>query len=280
MSSAYVLDETAQARRELRASQLGGQHMNAEDLIRSHFASVSPEVRSGIRLGENPDALAAAKDADASKQIKVPEGGHLVDWTVRGTDPRRMVLSYVWEDEEGRWYHGVQGYNDDYQGPVENDADRATREVAMADHAVRVAGVEGNLDLAEKLEQFRREQEARIGEQFAALKGDLIDSIQSLVADRQEAKAAKSGKGESVPSSTRTDSSGQSGKGDPSAAPAPGGASTSTSGEGEYPKQHAGLNDLLDSSGGEKPDGWDDMKVDDKIAYLKSHGVEPEAAGE
>lgn len=275
MSSAYVLDETAQARRELRASQLSGQHLNAEDLIRSHFASVSPEVRSGIRLNENADALAAARDAEADKQIQPPDGGTVISWTVRGTDQRRMVLSYVWEDEEGRWHHGVQGYNDNYQGPVESDADRATREVAMADHAVRLAGVEGNLNLAEKMEEFRREQEVKIGEAFAALKDDLVSTIGQLVADRQEKKAATAeaeGEGEPFPTTTQA-----SGHGDPSLAPPPGGDEGGNGGS-EYPKQHAPLDALLEQSGQEKPDGWDDMKVDDKVAYLKGHNVEPEAA--
>lgn len=269
-TSDYVLDETPQARRELAASQFAG-HANAEDLIRSHFASIPPEVRSGLRLAENPEARKAAIDEDAHKDITVPEGGRLIDWTVRGTDPRRQVLSYVWEDGNGKWHHGVQGYGGEYQAPDESPADRAMREVAMADHKERTAGAQFNADLEEKLAEYRRELEAKLSEDFAALKDDLVSAVKKIASGGSDDAAAAATEKAVTPGGSRHNESG-----DP-----PPGANTESGGGGEvkWPRTHDDLDTLAKNAKVELPDDWDELKVDPKIEYLESKGVTPEAQG-
>jgi hypothetical protein len=299
MTSAYVLDETPQSRRELRAGQYGG-YDHAEDLIRAHFASIPLEVRTGIRLTENPDALAAASEGDAGSVIAVPDGCSVVDWTVRGSDPRHMVLSYIYETPDGRWLHGVQAYDEDtYQSPEETPAQKATRAVAMADHAVKQEAAVARAELDERLEQHRVELEQSLADRFGAFKDDLVSAVQEIVKSAQEddgdtvgqrGGTAGANRGGSAGTTKKATSAGESGAGDPDSAPEPNagsGGSDAGSGSGSgsdeetaFPKQHAPLNDLLKQSGADTPEGWDDMKVDDKIAYLESRGVKPEASGE
>lgn len=284
MANAHVIDETPQARRELATGQYGD-HPHAEALIRSHFASIPPEVRSAMRLGDNPDALAKAKEADAGADINVPEGCTLIGWTVRGTDPRRMVLSYVYEDASGRWFHGVQGYSDSYEAPAENPNDRTVREVALHDARVQREAGASNAEIEAKLAEFRKELQAQQVEHFKALQDTLVANLKEI-AGKDESGESETPSAGSTQSSTRTDSSGQSGKGDPQGQPELSGETVEDDdeegndedGDVTYPRQHAALDDMLTESGKTKPEDWDDWKVDPKIAYLRD-GTIPEDEG-
>lgn len=290
-SSAYVLDETPAARRELAVSEYGA-HQNAEDLIRTHFASIPPEVRSGLRLGENADALARAKEYDVQDDIEVPEGCRLIDWTVRGQDPRRMVVSYVYEDERGTWHHGVQGYGNEYQTPDLSPADQALREVAMAEHRTRRAGAELHADQAEAMEAFRKEQEEKFAEKFASLKEELVATIQQIAGVSPEKKSTSTQT--EKPKGKSASSTGESGKGDASEAPEPktgdaddqGKAEGEVNGEAEpqvevkWPHVHDDMDALAKSAGLKKADlpaDWGDLNLADKQAFLESKNVQPEA---
>ena len=43
-----------------------------------------------------------------------------------------------------------------------------------------------------------------------------------------------------------------------------------------FPRSHADLDSMLDDYDVEEPEDWGDLKVDEKIAYLKAQGVEPD----
>jgi hypothetical protein len=280
MSSAYVIDETPIARQELASGQYGG-HPNAEALIRAHFASISPEVRAGIRLPENADALAAAKEKDAGSQIEVPEGGSLVDWSVRGSDPRHMVLSYVWEDAHGRWHHGVQGYSDDYQGPHETAADKTVRETMEYDARAQAKAAETNVQIEEKLAEIRKELAEQQADTLAQMRDEFADSIKQIVADAKKegdsGTSSKANRGGSKGTTKKATTAGESGAGDASAAPAPGGSGgSSDDGEAKYPRSHSELDSLANGSGADLPEDWDDYKTDQKVEWLEKKGVKPE----
>lgn len=283
----YFLDETPQARAELRAGQYAG-HANAEDLIRSHFASIPPEVRSGLRKAENVALLAQAKDDDAGAEIEVPDGCELIDWTIRGDDPRHTVISYVYETPDGRWLHGVQGYGDRYTDPAESPADKALREVAMHDAKVREVGIATNAEIEKRLAEHRDELNVQFGERFDALKSDLTDALEGLLARQNDAeKADRSTSGGNTQSSKRTDDSGESGAasgtkgtGDPDGTTSGGDDDAS---EVKWPHNHD-LMDALAKKGGltkksDLPGDWDDLNLQDKQAFLESKGVKPEAQG-
>lgn len=268
--SELMIDETPAIRAEAKATGQYGGHQNAEDLIRAHFASLSPELRSGLRLRENPNALAAAKDADAGDEIEVPDGGRLIDWTVRGSDPRRMVLSYVYEAADGSWHHGVQPYNtDEYEAPAESAGDRAMRETALHDARVKTTAADLQADLDARLEKFKAEQQEEIAERFKELTTALTEHL-SAISAKDEVKGDEPES--EVNPSTRTDDSGQSGAGDAEDAPEPGG----DDGDVKYPRTHDGLNELAKQSKKKLPDDWDDSTTADKVEWLRENGVKPE----
>jgi hypothetical protein len=190
MTDALVLDDTAAARQELAASQYGA-YPNAEELIRGQFAATSPELRTANRLPENLEERAALKE-EGGPDIDVPEGGRLLNWTVRGLDPSRTVIVYVWADEAGNVQRGMQGHGD-YKAPPESAQDKAVREIAMHDAHARDEAIKANLEIDQKVAEMKAELSEEMAERFAALGEELTSTLEGLQkdAEKEEKAAAK-----------------------------------------------------------------------------------------
>lgn len=103
MTHAIIQNDMAAARAELRQGQYG-QFQNAEELIRAHYESIPPEVRSAMRKSVNEQATATLDPST----IQVPEGGKLLAAVVRGE-----YVSFVWENADGQMLHGAVEYDPD-----------------------------------------------------------------------------------------------------------------------------------------------------------------------
>jgi hypothetical protein len=190
MTDALVLDDTAAARQELAASQYGA-YPNAEELIRGQFAATSPELRTANRLPENLEERNRLKE-EGGPDIDVPEGGRLMNWTVRGTDPTRQVIVFVWADEQGNFQRGMQGHGD-YQAPPESPQDKAFREIALHDAKVKQEAIAANVEIDQKVAELKAELSEEISEKFSALTDELTSTLEGLgkEAEKEEKAAAK-----------------------------------------------------------------------------------------
>jgi hypothetical protein len=133
-SSAILVSDLDAARAELRGGQYGA-FANAEELIRSHSAATSPEVRAASMKRLNEDATLSL---DKSK-IEVPAGGKLVDAVVRANQ-----ISFVWEAPDGRWYKGAVAYDKSYEGEPRTPEEKSLDASLANDLAVRDASLEAN----------------------------------------------------------------------------------------------------------------------------------------
>jgi hypothetical protein len=269
---AQVLDDTPAARQELAMSQYGG-YMNAEELIRGQWASMSPELRAAVRKPENEEATAELSERGGkSLGIDVPEGGKLRAYKVRGSDPTNLVIVYVWEDKGGSLHRGAQGYSDDYEAPEESPGDRAAREIAMHDARMTAEAAVSRDEVAKMLAEHQRELEARQAEHFASLKDELVATLKGLGGEGEAVKGTEAGGGEREVVDEGSGGEEGSGGGEGSS-----GSGTSDDDEPKYPRTHADLDALAE--GEDVPEGWDDMKVDEKIDYLQSQGIRPQDEG-
>lgn len=254
-SNAVVIDETAVSRGELSNSQYGTAR-NAEELIRGHLASISPEVRRAMRLPENEAAKAkAATSADFLDSINLPDGGELIDWTIRGDLPRNQVVSYVYEAPDGRWYRGVQAFDASaYKAPDVPEAEQQVAAIAQHDLTVAQAAAKLAQEHDQKVADFRAEITQEFGQKFEDLKEALLQGL----ADVQEEQAAK-------------------------AAAAASSGSGSGNG-GSWPRSHDEIDTIAREADVTLPDDWgakgsETEKTDQKIAWLKGQGVSPPGDG-
>jgi hypothetical protein len=162
------------ARREARGQY--GAHANAEELIRAHAATVSPEVRAASMKPVNEDAT---KELDRS-QIEVPNGGKVVDAVVRGN-----TISFVWEDESGLWHKGATGYDDSYEAPADSLADQVANEQAKQSVVEREQSIEWQAETAAKIAEVRAELEAEHAQKLADLRQEHESEIEALIAEQQ-----------------------------------------------------------------------------------------------
>lgn len=268
--NAVIENDSVAARRELRADGQYGGYANAEELIRGHYASVSPEVRAALRKKVNEEATKEARLDNVGDDIEVPKGGTLVDWAIRGDREENQVISFVWEDEIGVWHRGVQGLTDKYRPPVETDADRAVRENALGDRQVREAAVAGQADIETRVAQVRAELAAEHEKNLADLRQEMNDRIAALSKDKETADDTTSESGAEHQPDSNED-------GEPDSTETPAG-----DGELKWPREHAKLDKLAKDAGLKKadlPSDWDDLNGAEKVTFLQSKGVKPEAEG-
>lgn len=169
MSNAIIENDMAAARTEARGQY--GSHANAEELIRAHAASISPEVRSASRKPLNEEAT---KSLDRGS-IEVPEGGKLVDAVVRGN-----TISYVWEDANGGWHKGATGYDDSYEAAADDPATQIVHEQTKQQVAERDASIDWRAEMDEKLGEMRSELEAEHAQKLADLREEHASEIEKL----------------------------------------------------------------------------------------------------
>lgn len=175
---AILQDDTKAAREELAASQYG-QFANAEEMIRAHSEATSPTVAAALRRQVNVDA---ARTLDFST-IDVPEGGKLLDATVRGT-----MVSFVYETEDGDYRHGAIPYDPDQHSAddeVEASKSRAKSLVEVEEeHLKREASGEGQFGGTGVLQQAQQDAQRR------AQEGEEPDTEPSGIPDQGAAATA------------------------------------------------------------------------------------------
>jgi hypothetical protein len=180
MSSAAVVNEMAEARRELAGQY--GIHQNAEELIRAHQASIPPDVRAAAL---KPVDLDATKELDQDS-IDLPSGHFVVDAVVR-----EDMISYVADDGTGRWYKGVQpvGAKKSARAKAavkDSAAEASLRHTVQSEAELRQAALDAQAEIAVKAAEARREAEAESAEQIAKLRAELAQAQEKL--DEQAAK--------------------------------------------------------------------------------------------
>lgn len=253
--SELVVSDMDAAREELRRGSYGG-YSNAEELIRGHTASISPEVRVAQRLRENVEARKAAAEADAEETIQVPDGCTLLSWTVRGHDPRRMVISFVYADKDGEYQKGVQPFDSEKYVVVEEpEEEKDVRARALAARRVVVQSspdTDKRIDRLEKLVEKlveglspeEPETEPETEEPEAVAEPETVE--QAAPAEQTETVEQAETVEQTAPAETE---------------------------EPQWPRTHEELDALADANG--LAFTAEEKKVDQKIAALQSAGVKP-----
>lgn len=177
MSSSAVVSDMAAARRELSGQY--GVNANAEELIRTHMASIPPEVRA---VAKKPVNQEATKDLDLG-DIKVPSGHVVIDAVVRGDE-----VSYVAETPDGRWYKGVQ--NPSARSSRESAADASIRHSVQSEQQLREATANANAEIALATAEAQRAAEAKHAEELAKLREELAQA-QAKLGEKAEKEAEK-----------------------------------------------------------------------------------------
>lgn len=185
MSHAVVQSEMAEARRELRTQY--GDFPNAEELIRAHAASISPEVR---RVSQIPVNEEATRELDLST-IEAPEGTKVIDAVVRGN-----AISYVYEDASGQWLRGVQAYDESYAPPSEAEGEALMRRTAMGDVALRQKALDLRAEMQLEMKKLRQELGTKHAEEIAKLREEHAQEVEQLrsdIAQKSEEEQSSSG---------------------------------------------------------------------------------------
>lgn len=273
--NAVIVDDTTAARRELRADGQYGGYSNAEELIRGHFASISPEVRAALKKKVNEEATKQARLDDVGDDITVPNGGTLVDWAIRGEREEHQVISYVWEDDLGIWHRGVQGFTDKYRPPVESDGDRLVREQTLNDREVAAAAAQGSADIDARVEQIRSELAAQHAKDLAEMREEMEDRLAALGESASQEDAPKTGAEAKIEAEAGDNADGT---------PADGADADADGGEAEvkWPHNHEDMDKLAKKGGLRKadlPSDWDDLKLPAKQEFLEGKDIKPEAEG-
>lgn len=143
-----------------------GPYQNAEELIRSHQASIDPGLRRAGLSRVDEDATAElAKDLKASaKKFKdAPAGSTLESVAVRGN-----AIVGVFATPDGNMVKRVTGANDKF-GSELSPEDKAARAAALADSQV-----------AQETARLRAEVESRVAEARAAAEEELAAELTKI----------------------------------------------------------------------------------------------------
>jgi hypothetical protein len=175
-----------QAAREFAAEY--GASGNAEELIRAHKASISPEVSAASLRAVNNEATAELDLDSLAKKAGVEE---VVAAAVRGN-------AIVYVDQDGR--KGVLPANDRYRAPKESPADAVVREQSAADLEMQDAVTQHRAKLAQQLAEEKERLDAEVAEELQKLREDHAKRIADAAkdAEKEAEKAAKKGDGPAV----------------------------------------------------------------------------------
>ena len=239
---------------------------NAEELISANGAGFSSALRAAQYESIDADAtdeldLDDVGGMTAVSGQKVSDVGKPVGASVRGN---AIVVLVVQPD--GRSTKLVVPASDDYEAPVETPAEASQRAIALSNVELTKQVQELRDEMAAELAELRAEREAETGEAIIAAQEELAEKA---AAAAEEAEAAEAERQEQAGTSASQRAAAQQSAAEKSGGPG-------EAGEVTYPRSHADLDTLLDDSDAEEPDGWEDMKVDEKIAYLKQQNVTPE----
>lgn len=247
------------------ASQHGGLE-DAAALQQSWRANLDPNVEAtalkkvnveetekiGAELYDSEEGSGTAYDK-LSEHLGTSDHGYTIqDAAVRG-----HALSLVVTDSAGNPKHLVVPYTDKYKSIGMSPAERAARANAEAESGRGTLGREAMQLVDQKVAEAREQIMADAAKMFAEKLAE-VEEQRAQAQEEAEQAAEDSGDQGGSSRSGRTRSGGS--QSDQAAS---------------YPRTHEGLDGLLDTSGTTRPDGWDDMKVDDKVDYLRGEGVSP-----
>lgn len=164
-----------------------GPYQNAEELIRSHQASIDPGLRrAGLsRVDEEATAKLTEDMAATAKKFKdAPAGSELESVAVRGN-----AIVGVFSTPDGSLVKRVMGANDKF-GRELTPADKAARASAQADAQVAQETARLRADVEARVAEARAEAE----EQLAAELEKIQEQAQKDVEKAQEAAAKEAEK--------------------------------------------------------------------------------------
>ena len=239
---------------------------NAEELISANSAGFSSALRA---------AQYESIDAEATDELDLEEIGGMTTVSGQtvsdvgkpvGASVRGNAIVVLVIQPDGRSTKLVVPANDDYEAPVETPAEAAQQAIALSNVELTKQVQELRDEMAAELAELRAEREAATGEAVTAAQEEMAEKA---AAAAEEAEAAEAERQEQAGTSASQRAAAQQAAAEKSGEPG-------EAGEVTYPRSHDGLDDLLDESDADEPTGWEDMKVDEKIAYLKQQGVKPE----
>jgi len=216
---------------------------NAEELIAANNASYSSALREASYLPVDEDKTDALEvESLGSKTTvsgkKVSDIGTPLSAAVRG-----HAVVVVIEQPDGNVVKEVIPHSKHYVAPKETPAEAAVRQTAMSNAALTKEVEELRGEMAAKLAELEQKYSAEAGKRISKAQSEADAAVAE--AHDEAAKEAEEGSGEDD-------------EGD----------------EEKYPRTHDELDALLAED--DRPEGWSDMKVDDKIAHLQESGVKPE----
>lgn len=163
-----------------------GEHLNADELIRAHAASVDPALQKVLGYKTDDEAtekVEADLDAHAGK-FSLAEGETLVSAAVHGN-----ALVGVIETPDGRHRKQVVGYTDDFAGvkltPAEQEAyARAQAEGQVASETAKVREA-----AAAQVAEAEAEIERETSEKIAKIQADAAKRVADAEAEAEKAKS-------------------------------------------------------------------------------------------
>jgi len=229
---------------------------NAEELISANATGFSSALRA---------AQYESIDAEATEELDLGEVGGMTAVTGETVSDvgepisaavRGNAIIVVVVQPDGRSTKLVVPANDDYKAPTETPAEAVQRAQAMSNVELTKEITELRDQMAVELAELRAEREATVGEAVSAKSEELKERAAEAAAEAEEAQEAQ--------------------RAEVAAGGSGGAGGAGEAGEPNYPRSHDDLDSLLDDSSADEPDGWENMKVGEKIAYLKSQGVKPD----
>lgn len=178
-----------------------GTYQNAEDLIRSHQATIDPSLRrAGLSQidGKATEKLREEGLDKVGKRFKdAPRDAELVDFAVRGN-----ALVGVFLDANGTYHKAVTGANDRYTEAQEAGDQALLRARARADQRVAEETARLNAEVEERVAEARAEAEAKVSSELAKIREQAEKDVEK--AHSQGSSGGGSGSGSGSRSSRRS----------------------------------------------------------------------------